>query len=341
MPASADTTAPVVTVVIPTRNRLHYLREACASALAQQLDDLELIVVDDESSDGTAAWLADHEDARLATVRLEQRLERSAARNVGLARAQGRYVLFLDDDDRLLPTSLSLLVDALESEPSAFVAAGRKVVFDDAGNRKPWPHPRRRWAGHPVRDVLFGWVESPGECLWRTEVLRDSGGWREGLSHAEDQELWLRLSVVRPAVVVPDTVLEYRRHGSQVRVAAAAEVEQQLRDEFLANAPHELREQAARAIEGRRRFRRCLDALEQGETTTAFRLALRTLAVVPWTLWSPLAGGPVRHVIVRSAAEALLGRRGRRLAHNLAWKLRQRRGQAIEMQQWAEGDGPP
>lgn len=343
MPDAADRqpSEPRVSVVVPTRNRLHYLREALASALAQTMADLEVIVVDDESSDGTAEWLANHADPRLSTVRLERRLERSAARNAGLARARGRFVLFLDDDDRLLPTSLAVLCDALESAPGAFVAGGRKVVFDDAGNRKPWPHPRRRWVGLPHSDVLLGWVLSPGECLWRTDALRDAGGWCEDLSHAEDQELWLRLGVDRPAVIVPDTVLEYRRHAAQVRIASAVETEQRVREEFVAAAPPELRASARRAVDARQLYLQGVLDREAGEARSALRLVTRAIRTVPRMLWSPLNGKSVRHTLLRTAVEAALGRRGRQALRDAAWAIRKRRGQAIEMQQWAEDDHPP
>jgi len=327
---------PRVSVVVPTRNRLHYLQEALASAFAQAMRDLEVIVVDDEGSDGTAEWLAGQADPRLSVIRLDQRLERSAARNTGLARARGRYVLFLDDDDRLVPTALEVLGRALDGVPDAFVAGGRKVVFDDEGNRKPWPHPRRRWVGKPLNDVLLGWVLSPGECLWRTEVLRESGGWREDLSHAEDQELWLRLAVERPAVIVPDTVLEYRRHGAQVRVAGAAADEHRLREEFVAAAPAELRVSARRAVESRQLYVRGVLDREAGDARGALRLVVRAVAMVPWVLWSPLAGKPVRHTLVRTTAEAALGRRGSKALRDAAWAIRKRRGQAIEMQKWAD-----
>lgn len=340
-PDDHQPSGPRVSVVVPTRNRLHYLQEALASAFAQTMGDLEVIVVDDESSDGTAEWLAGHADPRLSVIRLERRLERSAARNAGLARARGRYVLFLDDDDRLVPTALDVLGQALDRVPDAFVAGGRKVVFDDEGNRKPWPHPRRLWVGRPVRDVLLGWVLSPGECLWPADVLRDAGGWREDLSHAEDQELWLRLAVQRPAVIVPDTVLEYRRHGAQVRVAGAVADEHRLRDEFVGAAPPELQASARRAVDARQLYLQGVLDREAGDARGALRLVVRAVAMVPWVLWSPLAGKPVRHTLLRTAVEAALGRRGRRALRDAAWAIRRRRGQAIEMQRWAKDDHPP
>src|SRR5436305_4220556 len=107
----------VLTVVIPTRDRLALLREAVASVQAQESSSWGLIVVDDASSDGTAAWVDGVGDPRVSCIRLDERLERSAARNRGLAAAAGSAVLFLDDDDRLRPSALRRLSHALDRAP--------------------------------------------------------------------------------------------------------------------------------------------------------------------------------------------------------------------------------
>src|SRR5580658_1881005 len=98
-----------ISVIIPTRNRLAYLKEAVASVLAQDHRDREVVVVDDASEDGTWAWLSSLTDPDVRVLRMEQHGERSAARNLGLNYAQGKYVLFLDHDDLLAPSALSYL----------------------------------------------------------------------------------------------------------------------------------------------------------------------------------------------------------------------------------------
>src|SRR5437016_5583373 len=87
---------PLVTVVIPTRNRLRYLEEAIESVRRQTYPNWELVVVDDASEDGTWEWLQMLVDPRIHALRQPQHRERSAARNRGLAEARGEYVLFLD-----------------------------------------------------------------------------------------------------------------------------------------------------------------------------------------------------------------------------------------------------
>ena len=105
---------PVVSVVIATRNRRAWLTESVASVQHQTDIAWELVVVDDASTDDTAAWLAAQSDPRLHREHLALPGERSVGRNTGLARARGRWVMFLDDDDRLRAGALQALVSAAE-----------------------------------------------------------------------------------------------------------------------------------------------------------------------------------------------------------------------------------
>src|SRR5436309_2250510 len=109
-------TVPAAAVVIPTRNRRHELERAVASIRAQTLTDWELVIVDDASEDDTAAFLDSLDDPRIKVRRADQHGERSAARNRGLAVVSSPAILFLDDDDELLPRALELLNLALERD---------------------------------------------------------------------------------------------------------------------------------------------------------------------------------------------------------------------------------
>src|SRR5437016_5735478 len=108
---------PSVSVVLPTRDRLDLLPRALASVLDQSVVDLECIVVDDGSSDGTAAWLADHADTRLHVLHTAGGRGPAGARNDGISVARGRYVAFQDSDDEWLPGKLKKQLAALTREP--------------------------------------------------------------------------------------------------------------------------------------------------------------------------------------------------------------------------------
>src|SRR5438876_989903 len=184
---------PLLSVVIPTRNRLGFLREAVESVRRQTYANWELIVVDDASEDKTWDWLCSLEDSRIRTLRVKRRSERTSARNRGLAEARGDFVLFLDDDDRLLPRALKHLAAALEEHPSAVAAIGARVCFDPGGHRRRVAHPRLQRVRDIWPDVVAGWGGCPGQCLIRRHSLLAAGSWCETLFVAEDHELWLRL----------------------------------------------------------------------------------------------------------------------------------------------------
>lgn len=97
---------PRVSVVIPTHNRLELMQRALASALAQTVQDIEVIVVDDGSSDGTSDWLAAQQEPRLRFMRHDPGRRAPAARNAGTLMARGEWIAYLDDDDVWYPNKL-------------------------------------------------------------------------------------------------------------------------------------------------------------------------------------------------------------------------------------------
>jgi glycosyltransferase involved in cell wall biosynthesis len=210
-----------VTVVVPTLDRLEYLREAVDSVWAQEGVAYELIVVDAGSTDGTAGWLGSIEGPGVPTrcVAGDPAAPRTAsiARNAGLERAEGEYVWFLDDDDRLLPGALAVLAAALDGHPEASMAAGASTRFGEgvAGGRIP--HPLRRMVRDVRADMLLGWGVIPSQTLCRTSSIRAAGGWREDVDRGQDLELWPRLALTGPVVLEPQTVVEYRLHAGQIR----------------------------------------------------------------------------------------------------------------------------
>jgi glycosyltransferase involved in cell wall biosynthesis len=107
---------PRVSVIIPTHNRAELLSEAIESVLGQTYRDFELIVVDDGSTDRTSEVVSGIRDPRII-YQSQEKQERGAARNNGVAMSRGEYLTFLDDDDWYLPTKLELQVAALDARP--------------------------------------------------------------------------------------------------------------------------------------------------------------------------------------------------------------------------------
>jgi glycosyltransferase involved in cell wall biosynthesis len=310
---------PAAAVVIPTRNRRPRLQRAIRSVAAQAASDWELVIVDDASADDTGEFLRSLSDGRIKVERLAEHGERSRARNRGLERVTAPAVLFLDDDDELLPEALGLLGAALDRHPGACAAAGACLHEVDGGRQRPW------FPGQPalidVRlELVAGWVALGGQSLMRTALVREVGAWREGLSVAEDQELWLRLCGHGPLALVPQPVLIHRPHGLQGDAPDFREVERAVVAEHLrARSGRDPR--GRRAAVAREHLRNADVAFKLGEYRPALGATLRGIAAAPFLLRSPLVGRGIARGLINaliasllpgSAADALRAARQRR-----------------------------
>ena len=166
--------APLVTVVIPTWNRSADVVEAVTCALAQEGPSLEVVVVDDGSTDGTAEALAARfpGEPRLRVLR-QANGGTARARNTGIDAARGRYTALLDSDDRWLPGHLAAQVETLERAPDAALALGDAFYVDRQGRTLTTYAARVK--GRPpgsLDDMLRGGWALPSCMTVHTEVLR-------------------------------------------------------------------------------------------------------------------------------------------------------------------------
>lgn len=311
-----------VSVIIPTRNRLAFLREAVASVQVQRYLNWEAIIIDDASTDGTWEWLVSLHDPRIQAFRMEEHRERSAARNRGLRAAQGERVLFLDDDDQLDAHALLHLSKALDGHPDAIAAVGGRLYFDDRGTRLKFRLSRWRVKRVFWPDVLLGFVPGQGEALIQKAAIVSVGSWNESLSVAEDHDLWLRLARAGPVIIMPAIVLHLRMHAGQTRFTGVRHVEQRFRADFVGRLPPSNRllgehlHQAQRAATGgsiafsRRQYRR------------ACGLFLDSILKAPRLLISPVSGPAVLSLFARSALGLVWGRRGMAFLRKLKARLK-------------------
>jgi GT2 family glycosyltransferase len=212
-----------VSVVIPTRNRWELLsRSALRAALGQEDVRLEVIVVDDGSTDGTAAGLASVDDVRLRVLRNEAAGGVSAARNRGLEAARGEWVAFLDDDDVWAPRKLRTQLDLAEESGAAFVFSSA-VTMDS--ERRPIAYrdvPAPEALGRPFEAATV-----PGGCsnvVVRTSVARQVGGFDGNLSLLADWDLWLRLALAGTPALCPEVHVGYLSHGGNMALSSPARV---------------------------------------------------------------------------------------------------------------------
>jgi glycosyltransferase involved in cell wall biosynthesis len=203
---------PNVSVIMPVFNGAPYIRQALDSVLGQSFAALEVIVVDDGSTDDTRCLLADFGDR--ITVLAQARKGPSAARNRGLEAARGEYVAFMDADDEWAPSFLSTTVRALAAQPPSVVGVctGWLYVRHDG---RPLVHTRQASSGVlSVRDLLTGGQFPIHAALTRREAVLRVGGFDEHIRAMEDWDLWLRLLADGDCFsTIPQHLASYRLHG--------------------------------------------------------------------------------------------------------------------------------
>ena len=204
---------PQVSVVMPVRDGARFLREALDSTLAQPLEDFELIVVDDGSTDATPEILADaaRRDARVRVQRQEPG-GLTVALNTGCASAQAPLIARMDADDVMLPDRLERQVAYLEAHPEVALLGGGIVLVDESGteiDREP---------GRPQLDFLVRNELTHATVMMRTEAFHELGGYR--LDQSEDYDLWLRFDERYGVAALAEPVIRYRLHPGQFSVTA-------------------------------------------------------------------------------------------------------------------------
>ena len=218
-----------VSVVVPTHDRRRLLEQTLRSILWQREVDLEVIVVDDGSSDGTADMVAGLGDARVRLVRHDTPHGVAAARNRGIAEAAGGWLAFCDDDDLWAPDKLARQLQAAHQTGRSWVYTG-EVRIDlqqrIIGGPSPPPPPER------VARRMPHWNLVPGGCssVMATEAALATAGWFDtGLRNLADWDLWIRLARTSPPAWVPSLLVGYRIHGDNASrdtqlIAAEADI---------------------------------------------------------------------------------------------------------------------
>jgi glycosyltransferase involved in cell wall biosynthesis len=230
--------APLVSTIIPVFNRPAMLAEAVASVLAQSWRPIEIIIVDDGSTDGTAA-VADRLASEHEEVRVIHRPNGGvgAAREAGRTIARGAYLQYLDSDDLLLPGKFALQVTGLEQHPECGVAYGwtRLRRRDGGAEPQPWKGSGQRVATMFPRFLQWRWWDTPTP-LYRASLCAAAGPWTT-LRMEEDWEYDCRIAARGVALYyVEDWVAEVRVHGEgQLSGGADALSPAKLRDRAAAH----------------------------------------------------------------------------------------------------------
>jgi glycosyltransferase involved in cell wall biosynthesis len=202
----------LVSVVIPCYNQGRYLREAIHSVLSQTYRDIEIIVVDDGSTDNTRE-VATREPVRYVS-QTNQGL--SAARNRGIGEGQGEFFVFLDADDRLFPDGIRAGVEALAEHPNCAFAYGNYREIDTSGTVQYESNRSLQVMADYQTLLRSNCIEMHATVIYRSNALEDAGTFDPDLNACEDYDLYLRIARRLPICHFDALVAEYRMHENNM-----------------------------------------------------------------------------------------------------------------------------
>jgi glycosyltransferase involved in cell wall biosynthesis len=207
---------PAVTVLIPVFNRERFVDDAIRSVVGQDFDDLELLVVDDGSTDGTPAvlqaWRQRYPRVEVVTSPINQGI--TQALNLGHAHARGRSVARHDSDDLMTPHRPARPAAVLDARPDVALVSSAYDIVDVDGRELA------TWTGEPAEVTafllnFFNVVGGGGQVMFRLADVRDEGGFACDYPSTEDYDLWVRLSRRGRIETLPLVGMTKRTHADQ------------------------------------------------------------------------------------------------------------------------------
>lgn len=302
--------APLVSIVIPTHNHARYLDEAIASVLSQTYAAVELIVLDDGSTDGTRALLEKYGDRFYWET--HPNMGQANTLNKGWRLARGEILGYLSADDRLLPGSAQSAVELLQSRPDLVLTYCDFQLID--------PHGKViRTVSAPeydYRDMVVNLSCPPGPgVFFRRSAFQSAGGWDPSLRQMPDYDYWLRLGLLGSFQRIPKVLAAFRVHESSLTFGASppegAEEPVRIIESYfrLSTAPAALRAERARALSSAHVVSAQLH-LRAGRYTEAWLRVRTAYALSPESVLRPRT--------LRMLANGLLNR----LGHRVLWSAR-------------------
>ncbi|TAK21255.1 MAG: glycosyltransferase [Chloroflexota bacterium] len=226
---------PLISVLMPARNASAYIAESLTSLVKQTFEDFEVIVVDDESSDGTGQIASDIGDRRIRVTRNDQRRGISGALNRAIEEAQGRLFARLDADDIALPERFAAQVEFLDRSPEIGVVGTAFRKVDRAGR----PLDRSHLVNDPTIlawELYFSNQLAHPSVMMRADLVRAVGGYRDEFAIAQDYDLWTRIARRAGIANLPTIMLHLRQHEGQATVQHLSRMQNeadQIRRDYL------------------------------------------------------------------------------------------------------------
>jgi hypothetical protein len=207
----------LVSVIIPTHDRPHYLPQAVESVLAQTYPSIELIVVDDGSADAgatTQAVLKPYLSSKKVTYLYQDNQGVGHAVNRGLSIAQGQYIQRIDDDDTLLPEKIEKSVDIFESKPDTGLVATGYYRIDSEGKQTGVGHPNPCPGPARLLNILMRCVSLQPAVMVRANVHQKAGKYRN--MRGQDYDMWIQIAKHYEIETIDEPLAEVRSHSGNI-----------------------------------------------------------------------------------------------------------------------------
>ncbi len=202
-----DQTTPLITVIIPTFNRVAYLKTALTSVFDQTMSNWEALVIDDGSTDGTGEYVSGLNDDRVKLFTMDHCGVPAQVRNVGIVNARGRYIAFLDSDDMWAPNKLERQTSLLAERKTALWSYTHFTRIDGQGKQlsdkaiKKW----QPYSGAILHELItIDAIIAMPTVMVATQLLTQAGPFDPELVYCEDYDLWFRLAVKGEALAIPE-----------------------------------------------------------------------------------------------------------------------------------------
>lgn len=203
-----------VSVIIPTYNRSELLKKAVKSLESQSHQNIEIIIIDDFSTDDTAEVVGKMKDSRIIYIRHDINKGGSEARNTGIKRATGRFIGFLDSDDQWLPDKLEKQLKLFADQPDlGVVYTGVQVVNE---NNQPTRKIIPKYRGNMLLKLFeSNCIDTTSSVLVKKEVLEQVQGFDAGLPSCQDWDLYIRLAQVTTFDFVKESMVLFYHHSGE------------------------------------------------------------------------------------------------------------------------------